>query len=178
MSEPAVEQPDLGEFATIGAQIAEIGTNLNQLRAQRAELDQKIHAHETELGPLIVRHSELIAALTGQAMPQPRAVPASQYMGVGRADNLGPQHPAGPPVSLLVDGETARAPSEDDSEMPQTFAPVSVSTSVKGTSQQKERIKDFLVKCEEGVTSHQVADKLKVDSALVRAVMREMMNPR
>jgi len=167
------DQPDLTEFATIGAKIAEVGTNLNQLRAQRAELDAQIHVHEQELGPLIVRHSELIAALTGKPMPRPQPATFAQLA----AQNLGPQHPAGPPVSMLVDGEEAVA-AAPDANMPPTYAPISVTVTTPGTPQQEARIRDFLEKCEAGTSSHDVADALKVDSALVRKVMRELVNPR
>jgi hypothetical protein len=62
---------DLADLATIGAQIAELGVNLKALRAQRDVLNKQIEEAEAELMPLVVKHSKIIADITGTAMPTP-----------------------------------------------------------------------------------------------------------
>lgn len=91
MSDDKKEMGDLADLATIGAQIAELGVNLKQLRSERDALNKQIEAAEAELMPLVVRHSKIIADITGVALPTPkkRQAPAT---GNGASDE-DPQQP-------------------------------------------------------------------------------------
>lgn len=86
---------DAAEFVTVGGKIVELGSNLEQLRAQRETLNVQIEELERQLVPLLAKHSELVAAVMGRALPmKPVVAPALP-----------------PPPSLLT--ETEPAPTVD-----------------------------------------------------------------
>ena len=72
MSNEKSEIGDLADLASIGAQIAELGVNLKALRSERDALNKQIEAAEAELMPLVVRHSKIIADITGVVAPPPK----------------------------------------------------------------------------------------------------------
>lgn len=92
MSDDKKELGELADLATIGAQIAELGVNLKQLRSERDALNKQIEAAEAELMPLVVRHSKIIADITGVALPTPKKRQALAT-GNGAPDGEDPQQP-------------------------------------------------------------------------------------
>lgn len=68
---------DLADLATIGAQIIELGLKLKELKAERGDLDAAIMAIETELMPLVVKHTKIIASITGVVLAPRQAAPAA-----------------------------------------------------------------------------------------------------
>lgn len=93
MSDKKNDVGDLADLASIGAQIAELGVNLKQLRSERDALNKQIEAAEAELMPLVVRHSKIIADITGVVAPPPKKKRAA---GNGTA----PEEPAPPRANV------------------------------------------------------------------------------
>ncbi len=66
---------DIAEFTAVGAKIVEVGSKLSKLRSQRDGVATQITELETELMPLLVKHSQMIAEIAGKP-PTPPAPPA------------------------------------------------------------------------------------------------------
>ncbi len=134
---------NIAEIATLGTQIAELGTKLTGLRAKRDVLDTEIKEIESLIMPLVVQHSKLVASIAGIAMPVPTLTPPPVppvHMGGGQGHPPSFQHTVEGPLTMQV----------------------------------KARIRADLSKMA-GRSAQEIADILRVDSALVREVMREEM---
>lgn len=64
---------DEPEITAVGMKIVELGSKLKKLKADRDELTMQITAIEAEIAPLLVRHTQLIAEITGMLIPKPVA---------------------------------------------------------------------------------------------------------
>jgi len=63
---------DLADLASLGSLLAKLGTQLRAFRLERAEIDAKIVEVEKEIGPLLARYGQIIASITGAAIPTPK----------------------------------------------------------------------------------------------------------
>jgi len=72
------------ELVVLGSKIAEIGEKLKELRGRRKVVEQEIEEAETELRPLLVRHTTLLAEIMGEVLPSPPTpLPSVQRTGDG-----------------------------------------------------------------------------------------------
>jgi len=126
---------NIAELATLGAQIAELGMKLAEMRARREAVNVEILAVEKDLLPLITKHAQLIASITGQVAQIPQVFPTVQAV---------PTALPGTPSSV-----TSSNPS-------------------------KERIVQYLKRCEPGSSALEIAEQIHVDPTLVREVMADL----
>jgi hypothetical protein len=158
----ATPAPDIGELGLIGAQIAELGVKLRSLREDRDELNVAIGKLEAELLPLITKHAQIVAAITGTVFQPPQPHPA--------ALSVVPQ-----PYQGSVPGPQVSVPL---SPAAGAVTPKLVSQSKAELESMKKRIKGYLSRAEPregGISALQIADELRLDPDLVRLVMREWM---
>lgn len=140
---------DALEFQKVGAAIVELGGRLSELKAQRDVLDKDIVALETELKPLLVQHSKMIAELVG--LP---AIP-----------------PTTPPPPPVTHGSHAYIP-------PDRAVRPAPATDPIGPALLRKRIMELLRNEEPGVSALQIAERLGVDAYEVRKIMREFAESR
>jgi hypothetical protein len=136
------------ELITIGTKIAEIGTRLSKVRAERDELNYKVLALESELLPLITKHGELLTAIIGRAMPTP-AVQVQQPM---------PMMPMPMPM------------------MPTNLPAPGLAASSSMKQQVIEYLKMRHV--DDTISATEIAESLHIDSAIVREAMLDLRNSR
>ena len=87
---------DIAEFASLGAQIVEVGEKLKEARVRRDAANAEISELEKQLGPLLTRHAQLIAEVVGSPMPTAPIQPVFQPVHV----NGGPvPQPQGGPAT-------------------------------------------------------------------------------
>jgi len=120
---------DAVEFTRISAALIELGSRLNELRAKRAEIDKEIVQLETEIRPLILQQSQMVAEIVGTPPAATAGLPAA-----------------------------SPSPVEDPN---------------RASPEIRRRILDFLRKADEGISALEIAEALRIDSTVVRNVMRE-----
>lgn len=76
-----MEDVNIADFAAVGARLLELGEKLKTLRGQRNDIQEQITAIETELVPLVVKHSKFLADLVGTALPAALAAPQQNNPG-------------------------------------------------------------------------------------------------
>lgn len=136
---------DIAEIATLGMQLAEQGMKLRDLRESRDALNVSIAALEKEVLPLVLRHTQLLTALTGNLVqPTPQAAPIAQ-----------PQPSPGPGPQ----GFSAPKPGEPDM--------VILKKRIQNYIQANQ---DAGVP----IVANEMANALQVDSSYIRQAMREL----
>lgn len=71
--------PDFSEFAQVGSDIMQLGLKLKDLREQRDEINASITSVEKELAPLMQKHAQMLASVTGQILSAPRPTTPSAF---------------------------------------------------------------------------------------------------
>jgi hypothetical protein len=67
-----------GELIEIGSKIVKVSVELEDFRKRRDELELQVKHLEGVLLPLLVRHGELMASMTGSLLPPPKPLPPMQ----------------------------------------------------------------------------------------------------
>lgn len=147
------------ELAALGSQIAEVGIELAKLKSERKTIDEQISTLESKILPLIKQHSGLLTGLVG-SLAAPPAPPPIQYA-----------QPTPAPMPQYL---------TEPSPQPQPMMPPTqpMPAPQRGSDPTRERIKAFLRTVDQSVSAMDIADALKIDSSIVRDVLREMMHNR
>jgi hypothetical protein len=162
-----MDMENAGELVTLGTDIVRLGGEMKIARSELAAAQARVSALEAEMQPKLMRHAQLIQTAAGLAFPSPQMAP------VAPAPTAAPLPDWAPPVAHLMTPAASAAPATPG---PDLGLRRSTNPALTAEGQLKQRVKDYLKRHsgDEGISSTDVADHLKVDPLLVREAMREM----
>lgn len=171
-----MDMENAGELVTLGTDIVRLGGEMKIARSELVAAQARVSALEAEMQPKLMRHAQLIQAAAGLAFSVPQAAP------VAPAPTAAPLPDWAPPVAHLMgpDGikATSTAPAAPGPDL--GLRRGSTNPALTADGQLKQRVKDYLKRHngDEGISSTDVAEHLRVDPLLVREAMREMQSGR
>lgn len=147
---------DPSEMVELGAELANAGAKLKELKAERDRLNEEIAKLEAHVRPLTLKYSQLLVEIVGP-LPQPAGEPA----------------PVPPPTPPSLFENTTPPPQAMQTT---TFAPNV--QSAKPPDGLRQRVLAYLqrVKPDENLSALEIAEALHVDPVIVRQVMIEIHN--
>lgn len=137
---------EAAELVQIGQKIIELGSELKLQKLKQAEVNERIATIQSELAPLLIRHSELISEVAGLPMTQTKPKASPQVL----------------ESSLLATKVGEEAGEVDDKKM--------------FVLKQKIKTAMAAVEPGETKSAEQFAEDIHENPLLVRTAMREMMH--
>lgn len=145
---------DPGELVSLSTSIMELSLKLKSLRDQRDLVAKQITELETELIPLLTKHSSIVASISGMAAPTPPVVVYAPPSPVQQAPMGAPEVVMSPVSVVMQDPEIEKK---------------------KRRFLLRKKIVQYLENAESGTSALQVAEAIGAPDLEVRSIMSELM---